>query len=148
MSDYAGGTAVHINAGTAALGLALVLGKRVGFNVGAASDPDEAGLIVFNTLAAPAAAILGWIIVEKLRTGKATAVGAVSGVVAGLVAITPACANLTPGWALLHRPVRRWRCGPVGSSDDQCSRGSNLLLRDVVVNRNRHSEDHRIPRYF
>jgi len=126
--DYAGGTAVHINAGAAALGLALVLGKRVGFNknitqphnvplvligaallwfgwfgfnAGAASDADEAGLIVFNTLAAPAAAILGWIIVEKLRTGKATAVGAVSGVVAGLVAITPACANLTPGWALL-----------------------------------------------
>ncbi|QYH35570.1 ammonium transporter [Salinibacterium sp. M195] len=126
--DYAGGTAVHINAGAAALGLALVLGKRVGFNkeitqphnvplvligaallwfgwfgfnAGAASDADEAGLIVFNTLAAPAAGILGWIVVEKLRTGKATAVGAVSGVVAGLVAITPACANLTPGWTLV-----------------------------------------------
>ncbi|MGV8877051.1 MAG: ammonium transporter [Rhodoglobus sp.] len=135
--DFAGGTAVHINAGAAALGLALVLGKRVGFtkgitqphnvplvligaallwfgwfgfNAGAAATPDEAGLIVFNTLAAPAAAILGWIVVEKLRTGKATAVGAVSGVVAGLVAITPACANLTPGWALVLGAIAGAAC--------------------------------------
>ncbi|MFC4223698.1 ammonium transporter [Lysinibacter cavernae] len=126
--DYAGGTAVHINAGAAALALAIVLGKRVGFqkgitqphnvplvlmgaallwfgwfgfNAGAASEPGEAGLIFLNTIAAPAAAILGWIIVEKFKDGKATSVGAVSGAVAGLVAITPACANLTPGWALL-----------------------------------------------
>ncbi|GAA3585188.1 ammonium transporter [Klugiella xanthotipulae] len=126
--DYAGGTAVHINAGAAALALALVLGKRVGFhkgitqphnvplvlmgaallwfgwfgfNAGAASEAGEAGLIFLNTIAAPAAAILGWIVVEKLKDGKATSVGAVSGAVAGLVAITPACANLTPGWALL-----------------------------------------------
>ncbi|MFT4210564.1 MAG: ammonium transporter [Microbacterium sp.] len=140
--DYAGGTAVHINAGAAALALALVLGKRVGFqkgiskphnvplvllgasilwfgwfgfNAGAAAwfEPTEgdalgiaaigspAGLIVINTLGATAAAVLGWIIVEKLKDGKATSVGAASGAVAGLVAITPSCANLTPGWALL-----------------------------------------------
>lgn len=133
--DYAGGTAVHINAGAAALALALVLGKRVGFqkginkphnvplvmlgaailwfgwfgfNAGAegtfgllGTEDQAVGLIVVNTLGATAAAILGWIVVEKLKDGKATSVGAASGAVAGLVAITPACANLAPGWALL-----------------------------------------------
>ncbi|WP_127817883.1 ammonium transporter [Microbacterium sp. CPCC 204701] len=133
--DYAGGTAVHINAGAAALALALVLGKRLGFqkgihkphnvpltllgaailwfgwfgfNAGAEGtfgllgpENTSAGTIVINTLGATAAAILAWMIVEKLKDGKATSVGAASGAVAGLVAITPACANLTPGWALL-----------------------------------------------
>jgi len=128
--DYAGGTLVHINAGAAALALALVLGKRVvfekgahkphnvplvllgasllwfgwfGFNAGAEFLNDMAlvGLIVTNTLGETAAAILGWLVVEKLKDGKATSVGAGSGAIAGLVAITPACANLAPGWALL-----------------------------------------------
>jgi ammonium transporter, Amt family len=127
--DFAGGTAVHINAGAAALALALVLGKRVGFAKGAHTPHNPpfvllgAGLLWFgwfgfnagselaadgtaaiafvNTLIAPAAALLGWIVVEKLKDGKATSVGAASGAVAGLVAITPACAALTPGWALV-----------------------------------------------
>ena len=128
--DYAGGTAVHINAGAAALALALVLGKRVvfekgahkphnvplvllgasllwfgwfGFNAGAEFLNDLAlvGLIVTNTLGATAAAILGWLVIEKIKDGKPTAVGAASGAVAGLVAITPACANLAPGWAIV-----------------------------------------------
>jgi ammonium transporter, Amt family len=129
--DYAGGTAVHINAGAAALALAIVLGRRVvfqkgahkphnvplvllgaailwfgwfGFNAGAeflAEGMPGVGLIVVNTLGATAAAILGWLLIEKLKDGKATAVGAASGAVTGLVAITPACANLTPGFALL-----------------------------------------------
>ena len=133
--DYAGGTAVHINAGAAALALALVLGKRVGFAKGAhvphnppfvllgagilwfgwfgfnagaegtfgllGPENTGAGLIVVNTLGATAAAIIGWLVVEKIKDGKPTSVGAASGAVAGLVAITPACANLTPGWALL-----------------------------------------------
>ena len=128
--DYAGGTAVHINAGAAALALALVLGKRVGFAKGAhvphnppfvllgagilwfgwfgfnagaefLNDLALVGLIVTNTLVATAAAILGWLIVEKIKDGKPTSVGAGSGAIAGLVAITPACANLAPGWALL-----------------------------------------------
>ncbi|GAA5027222.1 ammonium transporter [Microbacterium fluvii] len=133
--DYAGGTAVHINAGAAALALALVLGKRIGFqkgiskphnvplvmlgaailwfgwfgfNAGAegtfgllGTDGSSVGLIIVNTLGATAAAILGWVIIEKLKDGKSTSVGAASGAVAGLVAITPSCANLTPGWALL-----------------------------------------------
>ncbi len=133
--DYAGGTAVHINAGAAALALALVLGKRIGFqkgiqkphnvplvmlgaailwfgwfgfNAGAegtagllGTGDSVVGLIVINTIGATAAAVIGWLIIEKLKDGKATSVGAASGAVAGLVAITPACANLTPGWALL-----------------------------------------------
>ncbi|ROS54436.1 ammonium transporter [Frigoribacterium sp. PhB24] len=127
--DFAGGTAVHINAGAAALALALVLGKRVGFAKGADKPHNPpfvllgAGLLWFgwfgfnagselaadgvaalaflNTIAAPAAAVLGWLVVEKVKDGKATSVGAASGAVAGLVAITPACAALTPGWAVV-----------------------------------------------
>ncbi len=128
--DYAGGTVVHINAGAAALALALVLGKRIGFQKGiqkphnvpltligasilwfgwfgfnagaeAFGDFSGSGLIVINTLGATAAAVLGWLVVEKIKDGKGTSVGAASGAVSGLVAITPSCANLTPGWALL-----------------------------------------------
>ena len=129
--DWAGGTAVHINAGAAALALAIVLGKRVnfqkgahkphnvpltligvailwfgwfGFNAGANwlnEDLAGTGLIVLNTIGATAAAVIGWMIIERVKEGKPTAVGAASGAVTGLVAITPACANLEPGWALL-----------------------------------------------
>jgi ammonium transporter, Amt family len=127
--DFAGGTAVHINAGAAALALAIVLGKRFGFSkgimqphnvpltlIGAAllwfgwfgfnagselAADGVAALAVINTIAAPAAAMLGWITVEKIRHGKGTSVGAASGVIAGLVAITPACASLEPVWAIL-----------------------------------------------
>jgi len=127
--DFAGGTAVHINAGAAALALALVLGKRVGFSKGAHVPHNPpfvllgAGLLWFgwfgfnagselaadgvaalafvNTIAAPAAALVAWLVVEKIRDGKPTSVGAASGAVAGLVAITPACAALDPVWAIL-----------------------------------------------
>lgn len=127
--DFAGGTAVHINAGAAALALALVLGKRVGFqkgvhvphnppfvllgagllwfgwfgfNAGSELAADGTAALAFvNTIAAPAAALLAWLVVEKFKDGKPTSVGAASGAVAGLVAITPACAALTPGWAIL-----------------------------------------------
>ncbi|GAB2837506.1 ammonium transporter [Microbacterium insulae] len=127
--DFAGGTAVHINAGAAALALALVLGKRVGFqkgvhvphnppfvllgagllwfgwfgfNAGSELAADGVAALAFvNTIAAPAAALLAWLVVEKIKDGKPTSVGAASGAVAGLVAITPACASLTPGWAIL-----------------------------------------------
>ena len=129
VNDFAGGTAVHINAGAAGLALALVLGKRVGFrkglgkphnvpltmlgaallwfgwfgfNAGSEAAVDgTAALAWINTLAAPAAGILGWLIVEKIRDGKPTSIGAASGAVAGLVAITPACNILTPGWAIV-----------------------------------------------
>ncbi len=127
--DFAGGTAVHINSGAAALALALVLGKRIvfqkgahvphnppfvllgagllwfgwfGFNAGSELAADGTAALAFvNTIAAPAAALLGWLVVEKIRDGKATSVGAASGAVAGLVAITPACAALTPMFAIL-----------------------------------------------
>ncbi|HEY0962620.1 MAG TPA: ammonium transporter [Pseudomonadales bacterium] len=127
--DWAGGTVIHQSAGAAALALALVLGKRTGFGkhmpvghniplvlIGTAilwfgwfgfntgvhgGDVDHTGLIFFNTLICPAAAALGWIIVEKFKVGKSTALGAASGVVAGLVAITPACAFITPVSAIV-----------------------------------------------
>ena len=117
--DLAGGTAVHINAGAAALALVLVLGKRrgfgkepmrphnlpfvmlgtgllwfgwFGFNVGSTLGATAySGLVLVNTQIATAAAILGWLLVEKLRDGHMTTLGAASGAVAGLVAITPAC---------------------------------------------------------
>ena len=126
VQDFAGGTAVHINAGAAGLALAIVLGKRIGwrkesmrphslplvmlgagllwfgwfgFNAGSALGANGiAGLAFLNTQVAAAAALIGWIFVEKVRNGHATTLGAASGAVAGLVAITPACAFVAP-WA-------------------------------------------------
>jgi len=126
IQDFAGGTAVHINAGAAGLALALVLGKRVGwrkeamrphslplvmlgagllwfgwfgFNAGSSLAANgTAGLAFMNTQVAAAGGLLGWLLVEKIRNGHATSLGAASGVVAGLVAITPACAFVAP-WA-------------------------------------------------
>ena len=126
LEDFAGGTAVHINAGAAGLALALVLGKRVGwrkeamrphslplvllgsgllwfgwfgFNAGSALAANgTAGLAFLNTQVATAGALVGWLLVEKIRNGHATSLGAASGAVAGLVAITPACAFVAP-WA-------------------------------------------------
>ncbi|PRA06928.1 ammonia channel protein [Arthrobacter sp. MYb229] len=125
--DFAGGAVVHTNAGIAALVLALKLGQRhnfhdrpqphntplvmlgaallwfgwFGFNAGAATTIEQAGLIWINTMGAPAAAVLGWILVEKLRGQRPSSVGVASGLVAGLVAITPSCADLSPWAALL-----------------------------------------------
>jgi Amt family ammonium transporter len=129
VNDFAGGTAVHINAGAAGLALALVLGKRVGFrkglskphnvpltllgaallwfgwfgfNAGSEGAVDGTAAIAWiNTLVAPCAGIMGWLIVERIKDGKPTSIGAASGAVAGLVAITPACNILTPGWAII-----------------------------------------------
>ena len=127
--DFAGGTAVHINAGAAALAVCIILGRRLGwpktpmrphnltmvmlgagllwfgwfgFNAGSAYAADNtAAIAATNTLLATCAAGLAWLIVEKIRDKKATSLGAASGIVAGLVAITPACANVTPMGAIL-----------------------------------------------
>ena len=128
--DFAGGTAVHINAGAAGLALALVLGKRIGFGkeadasaqpaprharrrpavvrlvrlqrrLGAGGRTRTAAVAWVNTLVATAAAMLGWLLTEKIRDGHATSLGAASGVVAGLVAITPACSSVSPVGALV-----------------------------------------------
>ena len=127
--DFAGGTAVHINAGAAGLALAIILGKRVGwrkeamrphslplvmlgaallwfgwfgFNAGSAVGSNgTAGLALLNTIGATVAALLAWLLVEKIRDGHATSLGAASGVVAGLVAITPACAAVDASGALI-----------------------------------------------
>ncbi|WBQ07680.1 ammonium transporter [Kribbella sp. CA-293567] len=127
--DFAGGTAVHVNAGAAALALAIVLGRRVGwrkdpmrphslplvvlgagllwfgwfgFNAGSALSAGTTAAVVFvNTQAATAAAVVGWLIIERIRHGKATTLGMASGAIAGLVAITPACGALTPVGSLI-----------------------------------------------
>lgn len=126
--DFAGGTAVHINAGVAGLVLALIVGRRkgfgkepmrphnlpfvmlgaallwfgwFGFNAGSAYGADGlAGLAWVNTTVAAAAAVLGWLLTERLRDGHATSLGAASGVVAGLVAITPAAGDVHPVGAI------------------------------------------------
>ncbi|GAA1114465.1 ammonium transporter [Nocardiopsis composta] len=126
--DFAGGTAVHINAGAAALALTFVLGRRkgfgsesmrphnlpfvllgaallwfgwFGFNGGSAYAADaSAALALVNTQVATAAATGAWMLVERLRYGKVTALGFASGAIAGLVAITPAAADVTPVGAI------------------------------------------------
>ena len=126
--DFAGGTVVHINAGIAALAVCLVLGKRkgwpgdampphslpltllgtgmlwfgwFGFNAGSALAADGIAAQAFlNTNNAAAAAMLGWLLVERIKGGHATTLGAASGAVAGLVAITP-CAGFVGGVAPL-----------------------------------------------
>lgn len=127
--DFAGGTVVEIASGASALALALVVGKRFGFtkgmhaphnvpltligaailwfgwfgfNAGSELAADGiASLAFINTLAAPVGAMLSWVIYEQIAHKKPTSIGAASGAVAGLVAITPSCAYLTPVFALL-----------------------------------------------
>jgi ammonium transporter, Amt family len=127
--DFAGGTAVHINSGTAGLVLALFLGKRLGwptspmrphnlpfvmlgagllwfgwygFNAGSAvASNGIAGATFITTTIATATAMLGWLLTERIRDGKATSLGAASGIVAGLVAITPSCSSVNVVGALV-----------------------------------------------
>jgi ammonium transporter, Amt family len=122
--DFAGGTVVHVNAGTAALVAALVLGARkdygrqaflphnvaftvlgagllwfgwFGFNAGSALAANASASLAFtNTMLAPAATLVMWTLLDLVRTGKATAVGAATGMVVGLVAITPAAGFVGP----------------------------------------------------
>ena len=128
IEDFAGGTVVHVNAGSAGLALAIVLGKRrgwgkdpmrphnlplvllgagllwfgwFGFNAGSELAADGTAALAFmNTQIATAAAAGGWLLVERFRDGKPTTLGVASGAVAGLVAITPACAFIDP-WAAI-----------------------------------------------
>jgi Amt family ammonium transporter len=121
--DFAGGTAVHMNAGVAALALAIVLGRGTdwgsklrphnrplvlvgagllwvgwyGFNAGSALAAGNAASVVFlNTTVAACAGMLGWAIVDKLRHGAVTSLGSASGIIAALVAITPGCGAVSP----------------------------------------------------
>lgn len=127
--DFAGGTAVHINAGIAALALVILIGARLGwprtpmkphnltlvmigaallwfgwfgFNAGSQVAADNTAAVVFlNTFVATCAAGIGWLITEKIRDGHPTSLGAASGIVAGLVAITPACSSVSPIGAMV-----------------------------------------------
>ena len=127
--DFAGGAVVHMNAGAAALALVLLVGRRkgypdtpmqphnlpmtvlgagilwfgwAGFNAGSALAADGiAGQALMNTFLAASAAMLGWLVVERLKDGHATTLGGASGAVAGLVAITP-CAGFVGGMAPLY----------------------------------------------
>jgi Amt family ammonium transporter len=120
--DFAGGTAVHINSGVAGLALCLVLGKRkgwpgaamrphnlpfvmlgagllwfgwYGFNAGSATNSGGiAGSTFITTTIATATAMLAWLLTEKIRDGHPTTLGAASGIVAGLVVITPSCSSV------------------------------------------------------
>jgi Amt family ammonium transporter len=127
--DFAGGTVVHINAGAAGLAMCLVLGRRrgwpkdkwrgnnipfvmlgagllwfgwFGFNAGSAlAAGNLASYAWMNTNTATAAALIAWLIVEKIRYGKSTALGAASGAVAGLVAITPCAGFVSPMYSIV-----------------------------------------------
>jgi Amt family ammonium transporter len=126
--DFAGGTAVHINSGTAGLVLAIVLGKRkgwpttlfrphnvpfvmlgagllwfgwYGFNAGSATSSNGvAGSTFITTTIATGTAMLFWLLTERIRDGHATTLGGASGIVAGLVAITPSCSSVNALGAL------------------------------------------------
>jgi ammonium transporter, Amt family len=136
--DFAGGTAVHINSGTAGLVLAIVLGKRkgwpttlfrphnvpfvmlgagllwfgwYGFNAGSATSSNgAAGATFMTTTIATATAMLFWLLTERIRDGHATTLGAASGIVAGLVAITPSCSSVNALGALVIGAVAGVLC--------------------------------------
>ena len=127
--DFAGGTVVHISSGTAALAAALILKPRrgfpgrlmiphslpltllgagllwfgwFGFNAGSSLAADELAVLAFtNTQIAAGAGLLGWLAIEFIKSGKASALGGASGIVAGLVAITPAAGFVEPLWAIV-----------------------------------------------
>ncbi len=137
--DFAGGTVVHANAGAAGLALVIVMGKRrgwpkermrphnlpfvllgagllwfgwFGFNAGSALESHDnlASYAFINTNTATAAALLGWLIAEKIRDGHATTLGAASGAIAGLVAITPAAGFISPMGSILLGLIAGFVC--------------------------------------
>ena len=136
--DFAGGTVVHINAGIAALVGSIIVGKRIGygkdilaphsmtltmvgasilwigwfgFNAGSNLEANAgAALAMINTFTATAGALLAWVIIEAAHRGKASMLGAVSGVIAGLVAITPACGTVGPIGAIFLGAIASAAC--------------------------------------
>jgi Amt family ammonium transporter len=136
--DFAGGTVVHINAGIAALVGAIMVGKRTGFpremmpphsmtftmvgasllwvgwfGFNAGSNLEANGgttLVVLNTFTATAGAIVAWALIETVTRGKASMLGAASGLVAGLVAVTPACGTVGPVGAIVLGAIASAAC--------------------------------------
>jgi Amt family ammonium transporter len=139
LKDFAGGTVVEVASGASALALSLVVGKRFGFakgmhaphsiplvligaailwfgwfgfNAGSEVVADGTASIAFvNTGIAGFGGLIGWVLLDRIHLGKPTAIGAASGAVAGMVAITPSCAFLDPWWALLLGLVVGVVCG-------------------------------------
>ena len=139
LKDFAGGTVVEVASGASALALSLVVGKRFGFakgmhaphsiplvligaailwfgwfgfNAGSEVVADGTAAIAFvNTGIAGFGGLIGWVLLDRIHLGKPTAIGAASGAVAGMVAITPSCAFLDPWWALLLGLVVGVVCG-------------------------------------
>ena len=136
--DFAGGSVVHINAGIAALVGCILIGKRMGygseampphnlpltmvgasllwvgwfgFNVGSELAADGvAGMVLANTQLATSAAVVAWVMAEWLTKGKPTMLGAASGAISGLVAITPACGSLGPMGSIILGAVAGLIC--------------------------------------
>lgn len=135
--DYAGSTPIHVNSGIAALALAIVLGKRrtwpnqpkahnlplvlggvglllagwLGFDGSALAAADnDAAVAIFNTLAAACAGAVAWLLVERLQDGKASTLGACSGAIAALVAITPSCGTVSPIGSLVVGAIAGAMC--------------------------------------
>jgi ammonium transporter, Amt family len=136
--DFAGGTVVHISSGTAGLAAAIYLKKRrgfpgslmiphnvpftligagllwfgwFGFNAGSALASDGlASLAFINTQIAAGMGMIGWALAEYIKVGKASALGAASGIIAGLVAITPAAGFVEPGWSIVIGIVAGYLC--------------------------------------
>ncbi|KAB1948740.1 ammonium transporter [Micromonospora sp. ALFpr18c] len=158
VKDFAGGTAVHINAGMAALGALLVLGNRVGFrresmrahslplvmlgsgllwfgwfgfNAGSALAANGTASVAFmNTQVAAGAGMIGWLVWERVRKGGFTSLGAASGAVAGLVAITPACAVVNTWGAIAIGVIAGVVCAWAVSLKDRFGYDDSL---DVVA---------------
>ena len=146
--DFAGGTAVHINAGAAALAVAIVLGKSANwgqlrkphnvpltllgagllwagwyaFNGGSAlAAGNSAAIVMVTTFVATCAATLAWLAVEKIKDGHVTGVGAASGAITGLVAITPACGAVTPVGAIVLGAIAGAICVVRGGAQGRSS---------------------------
>lgn len=160
VADLGGGAYVHIVAGAAALALVLVLGRQrpgiqhpgtrpfrpgaplvgalllwvgwLGLNVAAEGVIDDiTGRIVLNTLVAPVAGIVGWLLAEALSTGRVSRFAPAEGLVAGLVAIAPACGSFAPGWAIALGLLSGAVCAFTGLASRRRGHAGRFAVPDI-----------------